>query len=45
MTHLKVGDNAPNFKLHSHLGGQVDLAELRGRTVALVFFPLAWTPI
>ncbi len=45
MTHLKVGDKAPNFKLDSHLGRKVDLAELRGRTVVLVFFPLAWTPI
>jgi peroxiredoxin len=45
MTHLKVGDKAPNFKLDSHKGGKVDLAEFRGRTVVLVFFPLAWTPI
>jgi peroxiredoxin Q/BCP len=45
MTQLKVGDQAPTFNLPSHLGGQVDLMALRGKTVVLVFFPLAWTPI
>jgi peroxiredoxin len=45
MTQLKVGDEAPNFKLQSHLGGLVELGALRGKTVVLVFFPLAWTPI
>jgi peroxiredoxin len=45
MTHLKVGDGAPNFKLPSQLGKTVELAELHGKTVVLVFFPLAWTPI
>ena len=45
MTHLKVGDIAPHFKLPSHLGEPVDLNDLRGRTIVLIFFPLAWTPI
>ena len=45
MAHLKVGDAAPGFKLQDHLDKQVDLKDLRGRTVVLVFFPLAWTPI
>ena len=42
---LELGKPAPTFKLASHLGGEVDLRELRGRNVVLVFFPLAWTPV
>jgi peroxiredoxin len=43
---LKVGDKAPDFTLHSHLGKDVTLSHLRGKkNVALVFFPLAWTPV
>jgi peroxiredoxin len=45
MTHLKIGDAAPNFKLPSHLDKEIELGKLRGKTVVLVFFPLAWTPI
>jgi peroxiredoxin Q/BCP len=45
MTHLKTGDVAPNFSLPSHLDKNIELAALRGKTVILVFFPLAWTPI
>lgn len=45
MTHLKIGDVAPNFKLPGHLDKSIELADLRGKTVVLVFFPLAWTPI
>lgn len=45
MTHLKIGDIAPNFKLTSHLEKTTELTDLRGKTVVLAFFPLAWTPI
>ena len=45
MTHLKVGDRAPDFTLPSHLDTNVSLSELRGKVVALAFFPQAWTPI
>jgi len=45
MTHLKVGDKAPDFTLPSHLDTSVSLSDLRGRAVAIAFFPLAWTPI
>lgn len=41
----KVGQLAPDFTLQSHLGGQVTLSQFRGRNVALIFFPLAWTPV
>ncbi len=45
MTKLKVGDVAPDFTLPSHLDQPVTLSSLRGKTVVLAFFPLAWTPI
>lgn len=38
-----VGDIAPDFTLVDHRGEEVTLSELRGRPVALVFFPLAFT--
>ncbi len=42
---LKVGRRAPDFKIPAHLGNDAELSELRGKTVVLVFFPLAWTPV
>ncbi len=45
MTHLRVGDPAPNFSLPTQLGKTVTLSDLRGHNVVLAFFPLAWTPI
>jgi peroxiredoxin len=42
---LKIGAKAPDFTLKSHLDKEVRLSELRGSTVVLVFFPLAWTPV
>jgi peroxiredoxin len=42
---LKVGQPAPDFTLPSQLGKDVSLSSLRGKTVVLAFFPLAWTPI
>jgi peroxiredoxin len=45
MTHLKVGDRAPDFTLPSHLDINITLSDLRGKVVVLAFFPMAWTPI
>jgi len=43
---LKVGYEAPNFTLVSHLDEKkVSLSDYRGKNVVLVFFPLAWTPV
>jgi len=42
---LKVGRRAPDFTLPAHLGKDASLSELRGKTVVLVFFPQAWTPV
>ncbi len=42
---LKVGQQAPDFILKSHLNTTISLSSLRGKNVVLAFFPLAWTPI
>jgi peroxiredoxin len=42
---LKIGQPAPDFVLKSHLDRSVQLSEMKGKTVVLAFFPLAWTPI
>ena len=42
---LKVGDDAPDFELHSHLGGNVKLSQLRGKNVVIAFYPAAWTAV
>jgi peroxiredoxin len=42
---LKIGQEAPDFTLPSHLEKDVKLSDLRGSNVVIAFFPLAWTPI
>jgi len=41
---LKPGDKAPDFTVNDHLGHRVSLADLRGKTVVLWFYPKADTP-
>ena len=42
----KVGDEAPDFTLKSHLDAEVHLTDYRGKkNVVLAFFPLAFTPV
>jgi peroxiredoxin Q/BCP len=41
---LTPGDAAPPFKARDHLGNDVSLDQLRGKTVVLWFFPKADTP-
>jgi peroxiredoxin len=42
---LKVGDQAPDFELPSHLGGKVKLSAMRGKHIVIAFYPAAWTPV
>jgi peroxiredoxin len=44
---LKVGDQAPDFELPGHRGGEkFKLSDVRGKkNVVLVFYPLDWTPV
>jgi peroxiredoxin Q/BCP len=41
---LKVGDEAPPFELRDQHGRSVALADFRGRTVLVYFYPQADTP-
>ena len=41
---LKVGDVAPPFTAKSNGGGQVSLADLKGKSVVLYFYPKDDTP-
>ena len=44
---LRVGDQAPDFELPGHRGGETfKLSSLRGKkNVVIVFYPLDWTPV
>lgn len=41
---LTPGTQAPDFELLDHRGQRVRLADLRGKTVVLWFYPKADTP-
>jgi thioredoxin-dependent peroxiredoxin len=41
---LKPGDPAPAFRLPADDGGEISLADLRGKHVVLYFYPKASTP-
>ena len=36
---------SPEFELPSHLNEKIQLKDYLGKTIVLVFFPWAWTPI
>ena len=42
---LKVGDEAPDFELKTHLNSTLKLSSMRGKNVVLAFYPAAWTPV
>jgi peroxiredoxin len=42
---VQVGDRAPDFKLTGHDDREYRLADLRGRFVVLVFYPLDFSPV
>ena len=41
----KVGEEAPDFTLMSHLDKEVKLSEFKGKNVVMAFYPLAFTPV
>jgi len=44
MTHLKVGDKAPEFEAYNCMDQLVKLADYRGKKLILYFYPKAMTP-
>lgn len=44
MTHLKVGDNAPNFRGKDQNGNDVSLSDYKGKKLVLYFYPKDNTP-
>lgn len=44
MTHLKVGDKAPNFSAKDQHGNTVSLTDFAGKKVILYFYPKDLTP-
>lgn len=43
---LRAGDEAPDFKLNSHLDTEVALSSFRGKkNVVIAFYPVAFTPV
>ena len=43
---LRIGDQAPDFRLPDHTGGYVKLSDYREKqNVVIAFYPLAWTPV
>src|ERR1035438_9874207 len=41
---LKVGDNAPDIRVHTDTGDDFRLSDLKGKRVVLYFYPRANTP-
>ncbi len=44
MTHLQVGEKAPDFNTQNCLGQDVNLADYKGKKLILFFYPKAMTP-
>jgi len=44
MTHLKIGDNAPDFTSKDQNGNEIKLSDYRGKKVILYFYPKDLTP-
>ncbi|OIQ29119.1 MAG: peroxiredoxin [Bacteroidetes bacterium MedPE-SWsnd-G2] len=44
MTHLKVGDKAPNFEALDEQGQKVSLSDYAGKKLVVFFYPKASTP-
>jgi len=44
MTHLQIGDKAPNFSTQNCLAQNIDLTDFKGKKLILFFYPKAMTP-
>ena len=44
MTHLKVGDKAPDFSAKDEQGNAVSLSDYKGKKLVVFFYPKASTP-
>lgn len=44
MTHLQIGQTAPDFSLNGHDGARHMLSQLRGKPVILAFYPHDFSP-
>ncbi|REE25633.1 peroxiredoxin Q/BCP [Winogradskyella pacifica] len=44
MTHLKVGDKAPDFSAKDELGNTISLSDYKGKKLVVFFYPKASTP-
>ena len=44
MTHLKPGDNAPDFSVVNENGNLLSLKDYKGKKLVLFFYPKASTP-
>ncbi|MCT4629281.1 thioredoxin-dependent thiol peroxidase [Winogradskyella sp.] len=44
MTHLKVGDKAPNFSAKDEQGNTISLSDYHGKKLVVFFYPKASTP-
>lgn len=44
MTHLKVGDKAPDFSAKDEQGNTVKLSDYKGKKLVIFFYPKASTP-
>lgn len=40
---IKVGEQAPDFTLEDENGNKMQLSDLRGQTVVLMFYPFDWS--
>ncbi|MEO1031038.1 MAG: thioredoxin-dependent thiol peroxidase [Bacteroidota bacterium] len=44
MTHLKIGDNAPDFSAKDEQGHTISLSDYKGKKLVVFFYPKASTP-
>ncbi len=42
---IKIGEDAPNFKLKDQFDNEISLSDFKGKKVLLSFHPLAWTSV